>query len=169
MNRRGMALPLTLLGLLLITGLATASMALARLRMSRGFRRLAARQAHEAARGAVDRHAVEWDSIAAGSMAVERTIPLSSAYSSARVVTSDTLLRLGAGLYSVRSSAVVLAGGNLLGRDGASRVVRVTPPAILHDSAARARLVIWMLRSSRDNVSMVSGVSFVTNGWSGAP
>jgi hypothetical protein len=164
-----MALPLTLIALLLITGLAMASLALARLRMSGGFRRLAARQALEAARGAVDRHAAEWDSTIARAVLVAMKLPLPPAYASARVVTSDTLLRLGTGLYVVKSNAVVWAAGRLVARDGVIRVVRVTSPLIRHDSAAAARLADWVLRSSRDNVSMMSGVSFVTSGWSRSP
>lgn len=165
MNRRGMALLMALVSLLLITGLAMAMLASARLRLLAGSRQLATRRAFEAARGGVDRQSAEWDSSAA-TAAVGVVVGRPSAYSSARLVTYDSVVQLGGGLFLVRSLGVASSvAGDVLARDGAGRLVQVIPARELEDSTERLAQRARLLRSSRDNVAIVPPVAYVTNGW----
>lgn len=166
MNRRGMAMLMALVSLLLITGLAMAVLASARLRLLAGSRELAGRRALEAARGGVDRQSAEWDPSAAASAAIGVVVGRPSAHSSPLVVTYDSVLRLSASLYLVRSSGVASsAAGDVLARDGASRLVRVIPAGELEDSTERLALTAGLLRSSRDNVAIMLPVAYTTNSW----
>lgn len=165
MNRKGIALPMALVAVLLMTALSTAALNTARLRMLTGARTLAARRALEAANGAVARHAAKWDSTA-GTAPLGQTVGWPSAYNSPSLATSDSLTRLGRHLFLVRVTATAKSmGGTELARDRVSRVVRLIPPELLSDSAHRVALDAWVLRSSRDNVAMMPGVMFVANGW----
>lgn len=167
MNRKGMALLIALVGLLLVTALATAALTAARLRMQSGWRELAATRALEGARGSVDRRAAEWDTVWSVGAPIGSMVGQPSSAAAGGLVVRDSLIRLGETLFLVRSSAEAQAlGGSILARDGVSRVVQVIP---LMDSASRAALGPWVLRNSRDNVAMVGGVIFVTNGWARWP
>lgn len=166
MNRRGIALLAALAGLLLVTGLATAMLATARLRLLAGTRQLASRRALEAARGAVDRRAANWDTAATGSLALGMIVGLPPVPAPPGVTTHDSLVRIGAGLFLVRSSALATAdGGGVLARDGVGRLLQLVPDEVLLDSAARVDLEARLLRESRDNVALLHRVTFVTNGW----
>lgn len=165
MNRRGIALLMALVSLLLLTGLATAVLASARLRLLAGSRRLAGRQAIEAARGAVDRHSAEWDSSAAGAP-VGVVVGQPTAHASAGLVSHDSLVRLGATLFLLKSTGVATSiGGSVLARAGASRLVQVIPPSDLEDSTELFALRARLLRSSRDNVAITLPVTYITNSW----
>jgi hypothetical protein len=153
--------------LLLITALASAMLASARLRLLTGSRQLAGRRAFEAARGAVERQTAEWDSSTAASAGIGVVVGRPSAHASPGLVTHDSTVRLGVGLYLVKSTAVASSqGGAVVARDGASRLIQVIPTELLEDSLTRARLEVRLLRSSRDNVAILLPVTFITNGWS---
>jgi hypothetical protein len=127
MNRRGVALLLALLALVIAGALATSVLALARLRWLSGYRQLAARQALEAAAGAAASHAAQWDASGAGSLSPGIVVPLAGR-SFGSLVTRDSLVRLGPNLYLVRSVALVTAGdGSVLARDGVAQLVELVP------------------------------------------
>jgi hypothetical protein len=149
-NRKGMALLIALIALLVVSGLAAAALAAARLRWLSGSRQLAARLAFEAAAGSSARHVSEWDTVAARGLAPTATTGLSG-YRQASLVTYDSLIRLGASLYLVRSIAQVVArDGSVQARDGVAQLVEAGPDTV-------GSWVDPMCLYYRDNIVSVSG------------
>jgi hypothetical protein len=144
-----MALLIALIALLVVSGMAAAALAAARLRWLSGARQIAARRALEAAAGSSARHVAEWDTVAARGLAPTAARGLSG-YHQASLVTYDSLIRLGASLYLVRSIAQVEAlDGSVQARDGIAQLVEVGPDTV-------AWSVEPMCLYYRDNVVSVS-------------
>ena len=163
MNRRGVALLLALVALLIVTGLATAVLAAARLRWLSGSRQLAARQAFEAAAGAVARHASGWDTTVAASLPPGGITALGSRHRSTSPETHDSLVRLGTSLFLIRSVGLVKAmDGSVLAQDGVAQLVEVMS-VVTPDTMALAEGVVR--RSRRDDVEILPFVRSVPRGW----
>lgn len=153
-----MALLIALIALLLVSALATAALAAARLRWISGTRQIAARLAYEAAAGSALRHAAEWDTAAAQTLLPGAARGLGG-YRQASLATYDSLIRLGAFSYLIRSVAQVAAqDGSVLAREGVAQLVEAVPDTggVRLDS-----LCVYY----RDNVVSVSTVLCVSRGW----
>lgn len=164
MNRKGMAVLVVLITLLLVTGLATAVLTAARLRQVSGARQLAARRALEAATGWAARHAAEWDPAAAAGLMPGggRWLPIAGRGPPSLEI-HDTLVRLGASLYLIRSVVLVKTGdGSTLAREGVAQLVEVMPPAAA-GAIAPSRAV--MAGSMLDDVEIVPPVRPTVRGW----
>jgi len=163
MNRKGMALLMVLIALLLVTGMATAVLAAARLRQVSGSRQLAARRAFEAAAGSAARHAAEWDAAAATGLTPGSGRQLLTAVGPPSPEMHDTVVRLGASLYLIRSVALVKArDGSTLAREGVAQLVEVMPPAAGSGIGSSG----GALRGSvLDNVEIVPPVRLTARGW----
>ena len=163
MNRRGMALLVVLIALLMVTGMAAAALAAARYRLVSGSRQLAARRAFEAAAGSAARHAAEWNAAAAADMMPGTGRRLVTAVGSPLTEMHDSLVRLGTSLYLIRSVALAKAwDGSILAREGVAQLVEVMPPAAgsgIHSSE------VPMRRSGLDDVEMVPPARLMTRGW----
>lgn len=163
MNRKGMAFLLVLIALLLVTGLATAVLASARLRQVSGSRQLAARRAFEAAAGSAARHASEWNAVAATGLLPGAGRRLVTAVGSPWTEMHDSLVRLGTSLYLIRSVALAKAeDGSTLAREGVAQLVEVMPPGAgggIDSSVALVR------GSELDDVVMLPPVRLTLRGW----
>lgn len=163
MNRRGVALPLTMLALLLLGALASLVLLSARMRWLSGMRGLEALQARLHAEGEADRVVARWDPIRADSMAVGSVEAIPPAVAVPGLIATDSLLRLGAGLYLVRTvGARIDADGAMRARDGVARLVRLLS-AVVPDSAASFAAGPSMVVDA----ALVDGGDVVPAGWSG--
>ena len=130
MSRRGVALPVALLALVVAAALATAALAAGRLRYLTGHRRLALAEASAAASGTVEWWRGElsragWtDTLAIGRpSALSSSLPLPG-----RLRTRDTVVRLGPNLLLVRSTGERIdADGSILAREELEGIIRIAP------------------------------------------
>jgi hypothetical protein len=158
-----MALPLTLLALLVLMALAGLVTLSARIRWLSGERALESLQARLHAESQVERGVANWDPLRFDTMAVGSVLPLPMAPAPPRLASSDSLLRLGLGLYLVRTSATRRAAdGAVLTRDGAARLVRLLAPS-LPDTAA----VLAAGSGDVTGLGLVDGTDAVPAGWAG--
>ncbi len=126
MNRQGVALFMAMVALLLAGALATVVLAAARLRWLSGYRQLAARQAYEAAAGAVGRHVAEWDSVVTSDLVPGIVAPLAGPDLPGSIRTHDSVIRLGAHLFLLRSvGEAITADGSVLARDGVAQLIEL--------------------------------------------
>jgi len=127
-NRRGVALLVALLALLLTGALASLVLAAARLRWLSGERQLAARRAFEGADGAAGWHATEWDTQTVAPLRPGVVAALPGRALPGLLQTHDSVIRLGTHLYVVRSVGLVTAAdGSVLARDGVALLVEAVP------------------------------------------
>ncbi len=163
MNERGLALPLTLLSLLLMSALAGVVLLSARMRWQSGERSLEALQARVHAESEVERAIGTWDPLRADSLGVGAVIPLPAGPSAPGLSARDSLLRLGVGLYLVRSVGLrTAADGTILARDGVARLVRLIAP-MLPDTAA----VLAAGDAEITGLAQVDGSDHTPTGWTG--
>lgn len=163
MNRRGGALLLALLILILLGGLASLALAASRLRARSGDRTLAQARARAAALSGLAEREAHWDPVFAQALpmggvgALPGTPVLSDGLQRA-----DSLLRLGASLYLLRTIGELRDGsGNLLAREGLGRLLRLEAPGIPDSAAAFVRGPVMLLADSG-----LSGSDQVPAGWS---
>ena len=127
MNRRGTAMLIALVALLLTAALATAVLAAARLRWLNGSRQLAARMVLEAAAGSTIRHRVQWNPPLANGLATGETIALPGTATRAGLRYQDSLSRLDSSLFLIRSAVQAIgADGEVMARDGVGELVELT-------------------------------------------
>ncbi|MEO8115525.1 MAG: hypothetical protein ABI655_14150 [Phenylobacterium sp.] len=163
MNRRGFTLPLALLTLALMGALACAVMLSARLRWLSGARTIEALQARTLAESEVERMTAAWDPLRAESLAIGGVVALPAAISGQGLVAFDSLLRLGRGLYLVRSTGVrATADGSLLAREGVAGLVRLRAPSLPDSMAVEAAGPVAILAAG-----LVDGDDHIPAGWSG--
>jgi len=126
MNRRGMAMLIALVALLLTSALATAVLASARLRWLSGSRQLAARRALEAAAGSTARHRAQWDDAIATGLALGQTVELSAAGLGPDLRNQDSLTRVDSLIYLVHSAVQVTSvDGFIRARDGVAELIEI--------------------------------------------
>ena len=165
MNRRGAALLLALLVLLLLGGLASLALAAGRLRARAGDRTLAQARARAAALSGLAEREARWDPVLAASLPIggAGALPGTPALTDG-LQRADSLLRLGATLYLLRTTGELRDGsGNLLAREGLGRLLRLEAPGIPDSAAAFVSGPILLLADSA-----VSGADQVPAGWSAA-
>ena len=121
MNRRGFTLPLALLTLVLMGALACGVLLSARLRWLSGSRTVEALQARTLAESEIDRLTAEWDPLRAESLAIGGTVAIPPAGPGPGLAAFDSLLRLGQGLYLVRSTGTQSHRGRIAARAGRGR------------------------------------------------
>jgi hypothetical protein len=139
MNRRGVALFAVMVALLLTGALAAVVLAAARLRWLSGYRQLAGRQAYEAAAGAVAQHVTEWDSLVTRGLVPGTVAPLAGPSVPGSIRTHDSVIRLGAYLFLVRSvGEVIAADGSVLARDGVAQLVELQPSGATESPSSEA-------------------------------
>jgi hypothetical protein len=124
MNRRGIALPTALLALLFSTAVASLVLNAATRRLEAGTRLLAARKALAAADGAVAWHGAAWDTTLAGSLVPGTVAALPAPTLPGEVETRDSLVRLGPGLYLLRSTGIVRFGAREVARQAVAQLRR---------------------------------------------
>ncbi|MBK8002759.1 MAG: hypothetical protein IPK12_02175 [Gemmatimonadetes bacterium] len=163
MNRRGGALLLALLILVLLGGLASLALAAGRLRARSGDRTLAQARARATALSGLAEREAHWDPAFAQALPVGGA----DALPGTPVLTdglqrTDSLLRLGASLYLLRTIGELRDGsGNLLAREGLGRLLRLEAPGIPDSAAAFVRGPVMLLADSS-----LSGSDQVPAGWS---
>lgn len=163
MNRRGFALPLVLLTLALIGALAAAVMVLAHLRWLSGKRLLEATQAHSLAESEVAHAIAAWDPLLADSMPIGTVAALPGGSWGPGLTAFDSLMRLGHGLYLVRSVGVrSTAAGGLLARDGVAELVRLVAPTLPDSVAVGTAGPVDV-----SGTGQVDGGDHVPSGWTG--
>lgn len=163
MNRRGFTLPVALFTMALLGALASAVLLLALLRWRSGQRSLYALEARTLAESELDRVTAEWDPLRADSLSVGSVIAVPSGVAGRGLTAFDSLMRLGEGLFLVRSVAVrSVAGGPLLARDGVAELVRLIAPR-LPDSMAVAALGPVEIAGA----GQVDGGDHIPAGWTG--
>lgn len=163
MNRRGFVLPLVLLTLALLGALAGAVMLGSRLRWQSGRRTLDALQAHALADSEVGRLIAAWDPLLADSMAVGAVAAMPAGSAGHGLSAADSLMRLGQGLYLVRSIGLrTAADGSLLARDGTAELVRLQSPAIPDSMAVATAGPVDVI-----DAGVVDGGDHVPPGWTG--
>lgn len=162
MNRRGAALLVVVAGLLVITALAAAGYALARLRWlesESGLRSVAARLT---AAGEIDRTVAQWDPVLAETLATGHAVALGTMARGAGVSAHDSLLRLGQLLYLVRAIGERRAADqSLLAREGLARLVELARPDLSHGQAIVSAGLVRVA-----DAAAVDGVDQVPPGWS---
>jgi len=137
MSRNGGALLGALLLILLLGGLGALAFAAGRLRSLAGAHALAAALAVTAAEAGVERAEAAWDPIVAGRLGIGSSTALPPRPAMNGVGSQDTLLRLGRGLYLVRSVGERRAAdGHLEARAGVARLIRLEGPGIPDSVAA---------------------------------
>ena len=163
MNRRGGALLLALLVVVLLGGLAALALAAGRLRARAGDRTLAQARARAAALSGLAEREAHWNP------AFARGLPVggADALPGPPLLTdglrrADSLLRLGAALYLLRSTGELRdGGGNLLAREGLGRLLRLEIPGIPDSAAAFVHGPVMLLADSA-----LSGPDQAPAGWS---
>lgn len=161
MSRTGGALPASLLLILLLGGLGGLALHTARLQRAAGAKALHHAGAQTAAAAGLERAEAAWDPIAAGRLGVGAAHGLPLAPAAGGSISHDTLLRLGAGLFLLRSAGEYRApDGLLLARAGLARLIRLETPAVPDTAAA---LVGAGLQVTAD--SGVQGEDIVPPGW----
>lgn len=137
MNRAGGALLGALLLIMLLGGLGALAVAAARLRGLAGDRALFQARARTVAQAGLERAEAGWDPIRAAQLPVGAAMALPSVPSVDGAASRDTLLRLGSGLFLIRSVGEQRApDGILLARDVMLRLVRLEGPAAPDSIAA---------------------------------
>lgn len=137
MNRTGGALWGALLLIVLLGGLGGLAVAAARLRGLAGDRTLSQARARTVAEAGVERAEASWDPILAGRLGVGAAMALPPAAAVDGAGSRDTLLRLGRGVFMIRSVGEHRApDGHLLARAGTTRIIRLEGPAISDSVAA---------------------------------
>lgn len=137
MSRTGGALLGALLLIVLLGGLGAIAVAAGRLRGLAGDRTLSQARARTVAEAGVERAEAEWDPILAGRLGVGAAMALPQAVAVDGAGSRDTLLRLGRGVFMIRSVGEHRApDGHLLARDGTTRIIRLEGPAISDSVAA---------------------------------
>lgn len=127
-----------LLLIILLGGLGAIALAAARLRSLAGTHALAAAMAVTAAEAGVERADATWDPLLAGGLAVGSAVSLPPAAATPGVGSLDTLLRLGRGLYLIRSVGERRAAdGHLEARAAVARLIRLEGPRTPDSVAAR--------------------------------
>jgi hypothetical protein len=163
MNRRGFTLPLTLIALALMAALACAVMLLAGLRWQSGARSLQAFQARTLAESEVDRLMAMWDPLQAGSIAVGAVVAVPAHAAGPGLTAFDSLMRLGQGLYLVRSIGVrSTSDGAVLARDGVAGLVRLLAPSLPDSIAVESVGPVTVSAAGR-----VDGDDHTPTGWTG--
>ncbi len=163
MNRRGFVLPLVLLSLALMGALAGAVMLGSRLRWQSGKRSLEALQAHSAAESEVARLVARWDPLLADSMVVGRIAAIPAGSTGQGIAAADSVMRLGQGLYLVRSVGLrTAADGTLLARDGVAELIRLESPSLPDSMAVATAGAVDVADAGR-----IDGSDHVPSGWTG--
>ena len=163
MNRRGFTLPLALLTLALMGALACGIMLLARLRWQSGVHSLQAFQALTLAESEVDRVIAAWDPLRAESIAVGAVVAIPSPAAGPGLAAFDSLMRLGRGLYLVRSIGVrSTSDGALLARDGVAGLVRLLAPSLPDSMAVESAGPVVVSAAG-----LVDGDDHTPPGWTG--
>ncbi len=161
MNRRGVALPLALLTMLILGALAAGVLIMARVRWQSGERMIHALQARSLAESEAERVIANWDPLRAESLAIGAIVGISGTSPGGGLDAQDSLLRLGRGLFLVRSiGRRTAADGALLARDAVARLVRLVAP-LVPDSAA----VLGAGAVTLSALAIVDGSDHVPAGW----
>jgi hypothetical protein len=162
MNRRGLALLLALLGILVAAMLATAALTAARLRWRTGRGLVAATQASAAVSASLSSRLAGWDQGAAESLVVGLSVPsLLPILPVPSVLSYDSVLRLGPALYQLRTVAErVAADSGVLARDGAVELVALTAPRLVDSSAVVAPVAPLV-----SGTGIVDGADLIPAGW----
>jgi hypothetical protein len=161
MNRRGAALIVALLALLIAGALASAALATGHAQWRAGLSYNAAARAAVEVQSALDRYLAEWgthrfDSLAAG--AVHEVGGVQEIALRRR----DSMVRLGPSLFQLRSVAEVGPTGAVpLARDAASLLIRLAPVA-LADSAVVIAPTMLLQDAAR-----IDGSDHIPPGWEG--
>lgn len=128
MSRRGVALPLVLVVLLIASSMAGLLLRAASLHLRTGTLQLSARLALEAASGSADWQAEHWDSAAAAGLLPGQRAALGSPLSRPRLGVSDSMTRLDDRSFLVSSMAEWRdLDGRLLTRRGVVRLLEASP------------------------------------------
>lgn len=136
MNRRGHAVFLVLLLLLLFGALSALALASARLRLTGGQSETARSQAILLAEGDVNRQVGQWDPLLAETLAVGGRAQLAGSVSPAGTTVADSLERLGQGLYLVGATVERRSrAGMLQARERTSQLVVRTAPTLREDAS----------------------------------
>ncbi|MEO8140344.1 MAG: hypothetical protein ABI742_11900 [Gemmatimonadota bacterium] len=163
MNRRGFTLPLTLLTLALMGALACGVMLLAGLRWQSGERSLQAFQARTLAESEVDRLIAMWDPLQAESTTVGAVVAVPAHAAGPGLAAFDSLMRLGHGLYLVRSIGVrSTSDGAVLARDGVAGLVRLLAPSLPDSIAVESAGPVVVSAAGQ-----VDGDDHTPTGWTG--
>jgi hypothetical protein len=163
MNRRGFTLPVALLTMALMGALAGAVMLIARLRWQSGQRSLEAFQARMAAESEVERLRAAWDPLRADSVAIGSIVAVPSAISGRGIAAYDSLIRLGHGLFLIRSAGIrSTADGAVLAREEAAGLVRLLAPRLPDSIAVVATAPVDVV-----GTGLVDGDDQVPAGWNG--
>lgn len=162
MNRRGIALLLALLGIVLAAVLATATLTAARLRWRTGRGLLAAAQASTAVSASLAVRQAAWDPRSVDTVPIGQAVPwAASVPSTPSVLTYDSIIRLGPALYQLRTVAErVTADGTLLARDGAVELIELAAPLLVDSSA-----VVAPVAPIVGGTAVIDGADRVPPGW----
>jgi hypothetical protein len=132
MNRRGAALPLALLALIVLSALAGAALVSARLRWLGGYHAFLGTSARISAESAVEQDVRRWNSLLADTLRIGAVAPGSAAGGAGL----DSILRLGRTLFLVHAVGERRAAdGRLLARQGAAQLVELAAPRLLLGAA----------------------------------
>lgn len=161
MSRSGGALPAALLLIVLLGGLGGLALATARLRAVTAGRTMSQAKVVTIAESALERAEAAWDPIRAGGLGVGVAQGLSLTTPARGLVSYDSLLRLGNGLFLVRSTSQQLTSdGYLLARTALARLIRLEGPTAPDSVAA---LVAGGVSVASD--SGIQGEDAVPAGW----